>query len=159
MFVKVENFGIDSKSKRGFEKGDMHIVITIELIAIVPSIFTFQRKLIIMFSQMDSIRKFRNFIWRWRSITIVVIIIGVRGVRDNKGEKKLLIIDGEGEFDQDVLTLGKNFIIKYEQLLEAYNGSHCTMVLIKNVTTTIKGDQYLRAQHYIILTKVVEKVT
>ncbi len=30
------------------------------------------------------------------------------------------------------------------------------MVLIKNVTTTIKGDQYLKAQHYTILTKVVE---
>jgi hypothetical protein len=26
MFVRVENFGIESKSKRGFEKGDMHVV-------------------------------------------------------------------------------------------------------------------------------------
>jgi hypothetical protein len=159
MFVKVENFGIDSKSKRGFEKGDMHIIITIESITIVPSILAFQLKLIPMFFQMDSIRKFRKFIWRWRSATIVVIIIGVRGVGDNKGEKKLLIIDGEGEFDQDVFTLGNNFRIKYEQLLEAYNGSHCTMVLIKNVTTIIKGNRYLRAQNYIILTKVVEEVT
>ncbi len=25
-FVKVENFGIESKSKKGFEKGDMHDV-------------------------------------------------------------------------------------------------------------------------------------
>jgi len=33
------------------------------------------------------------------------------------------------------------------------------MVLIKNVTTIIKGDRYFRAQHYIILTKVVEEVT
>jgi hypothetical protein len=31
------------------------------------------------------------------------------------------------------------------------------MVLIKNVTTTIKGDQYLKVQHYTILTKVVDK--
>jgi hypothetical protein len=32
------------------------------------------------------------------------------------------------------------------------------MVLIKNVTTTTsKGDQYLRAQHYTILTKVVDE--
>jgi len=122
MFVKVESFGIDSKSKRGFEKGDMHIVITIESITIVPSILAFQLKLIPTFFQMDSIRKFRNFIQRWRSTTIVVIIISVRGVGDNKGEKQLLIIDGEGEFDQDVFTFGKNFRIKYEQLLEAYNG-------------------------------------
>jgi hypothetical protein len=35
MFTKVGNFGIESKSKRGFEKGDMHVVITIELPTIV----------------------------------------------------------------------------------------------------------------------------
>jgi hypothetical protein len=29
MFVRVENFDIKSKSKRGFEKGDMHVVIRI----------------------------------------------------------------------------------------------------------------------------------
>jgi len=33
------------------------------------------------------------------------------------------------------------------------------MVLIKNVTTISKGDQYLRAQHYRILTKVVDEIT
>jgi hypothetical protein len=55
-----------------------------------------------------------------------------------------LIVDGEGEFNQDILTLGNNFRTKYE-LLEAYNGGYCPMVLIKNVTTTTKGDQYLRA--------------
>jgi len=31
------------------------------------------------------------------------------------------------------------------------------MVLIKNVTTTTKGNQYLKAQHYTILTKVVDE--
>jgi hypothetical protein len=31
------------------------------------------------------------------------------------------------------------------------------MVLIKSVTTTSKGDRYLRAQHYTILIKVVNK--
>jgi hypothetical protein len=35
MFVRVENVGIESKSKRGFEKGDMHIVITIESTIVV----------------------------------------------------------------------------------------------------------------------------
>jgi hypothetical protein len=33
------------------------------------------------------------------------------------------------------------------------------MVLIKNVTTTSKGYQYLKAQHYKILTKVVDEIT
>jgi hypothetical protein len=91
---------------------------------------------------MDFIREFRSFIRSWRFATIAIIIIGVRGVGDSKGEKKLLIIDGEGEFDQNILTLGNNFRIKYEQLFEAYNGGHCAMVLINNVTTKIKGNQY-----------------
>jgi hypothetical protein len=33
------------------------------------------------------------------------------------------------------------------------------MVLIKNVTATSKGDQYLKAQHYKMLTKVVDEIT
>ncbi len=70
-----------------------------------------------------------------------------------------MIVDGEGEFHQNILTLGNNFKIEYEQLLEVYNGSHCRMDLIKNVTTTTKGDRYLRAQHYILLTKVMDEAT
>jgi hypothetical protein len=42
---------------------------------------------------------------------------------------------------------------------EVYNGGHCGMVLIKNVTITTKGDRYLKAQHYTILTKVMDKAT
>ncbi len=38
MFIRVENFGIESKSKRGFEKGDMHVVITIESTTIISLI-------------------------------------------------------------------------------------------------------------------------
>ncbi len=49
MFAKVNFFGIKSKSKRGFEKGDMHVVITIESTTIVSSILAFQPKLIPMF--------------------------------------------------------------------------------------------------------------
>jgi hypothetical protein len=39
-----------------------------------------------------------------------------------KGEKKLLIVNGKGEFDQNVSVLGNNFKTKYEQLFKAYNG-------------------------------------
>jgi hypothetical protein len=60
MFVRLENFDIKSKSKSGFEKGDMHVVITIESTTIVSSIPTFQLKLVPMFFHMDSI-KFLNF--------------------------------------------------------------------------------------------------
>ncbi len=61
-----------------FEKGDMHVVITIESITIVLVIPTFQLKLIPMFFHMDSIREFKNYIQSWRFATIIVI--GVRGV-------------------------------------------------------------------------------
>jgi hypothetical protein len=52
-------------------------------------------------------------------------------------------------------------ISKYNMnnFFEAYNGGHCAMVLIKNVTTTMKGNPYLRAQCYIILTKVMDEAS
>jgi len=125
----------------------------------MSSILAFQPELIPMFFHMDSIREFKSSIQSWRSATVVVIIIGVRGVADNRGEKTLLITSGKNEFDQDVFVLGNNFRTKYDQLFEVYNGSQCVMVLIKNVTITSKGDRYLKAQYYTILTKVVDETT
>jgi hypothetical protein len=57
---------------------------------------------------MDSIREFKNYIQNWKSTTIAIIVIGVRGVGDNKGEQKLLIANGEGAFDQNVFAFGNN---------------------------------------------------
>jgi len=71
----------------------------------------------------------------------------------------LLIANGEGEFYKNVLALGNNFKIEYDQLLEVYNGGQCVMLLIKNVTITSKKYRYVRAQHYTILTKLVNKTT
>jgi hypothetical protein len=48
---------------------------------------------------MDSIKKFKISISNWKFVTIVVIVIGVRGIRDNNGENPLLIVDGKGDFD------------------------------------------------------------
>jgi hypothetical protein len=48
---------------------------------------------------MDSIKEFKNSIQNWRSTTITIIVIGVMGVGDSKGEKQLLITDGKWEFD------------------------------------------------------------
>jgi hypothetical protein len=42
MFMKVKNFNIESKFKKRFEKGDMHVVIIIELTIIVSSIIAFE---------------------------------------------------------------------------------------------------------------------
>jgi len=99
----------------------MHVDITIESTTIVSSILAFQTKLVPMFFHMDLIRKFQNSIHSWRFATIAIIVIGVRGIKDNKVEKQLLIADGKGEFQLDVLTLTNNFKTKYDQLLEAYN--------------------------------------
>ncbi len=62
-----------------------------------------------MFFHMDSIREFKSSIQSWNFATIAIIVISVRGVGDNKGEKKLLIVDGKGEFDQVVFAFGNNF--------------------------------------------------
>ncbi len=109
MFVKVKIFGIESKSKRAFEKIDMHVVISIELMTIVLSITVFELKLILMFFHMDSIREFKFFFQCWNCVTIVVIIVGVGGGRDSKGEKQLLLVNGEGEFEQDVFNFKQQF--------------------------------------------------
>jgi hypothetical protein len=58
---------------------------------------------------MDSIRKFKSYIISWRFGTIIVVVIGLRGVGDSKSEKQLFITNGEGEFDQDVFAIDKNF--------------------------------------------------
>jgi hypothetical protein len=84
MFMRVKIFNIESKSKRGFEKGDMHVVITIESSTIVSPITIFEP--VPMFFHMDSIRKFKSFLQNWNFVTIVVIIIGVTGRGNNKGE-------------------------------------------------------------------------
>jgi len=58
-------------------------------------------------------------------------------IRDGKSkhEKKFMIVDGEDEFNQNVLVLGNQFKIEYNQLVEAKNYGRCAMVLVKNVTT------------------------
>jgi hypothetical protein len=71
---------------------------------------------------MDSIKEIRIYLQNWSLVTISFIIVGGKGRRNNKGENQLLIANGKGEFDQDVLILDNNFKIKDEQLLEAYNG-------------------------------------
>jgi hypothetical protein len=84
--MKVEKFDIESKFKRGFEKGNMHVVIIIELTTIVSSITIFELKLAPMFFHMDSIREIKSFLQSWSLVTMSFIIVGVKGGRNNKGE-------------------------------------------------------------------------
>jgi hypothetical protein len=82
-----QNFGIESKSKRGFEKVDMHVVIIVESTTIVSPITIFESKLVPMFFHMNLIIKFIIFFQNWRFVTIVVLIVGVKGGGNSKGEK------------------------------------------------------------------------
>jgi hypothetical protein len=54
----MNNICKKAKSKRGFEKGDMHVIITIESITILSLILAFQPELIPMFFRMDSMKEF-----------------------------------------------------------------------------------------------------
>jgi hypothetical protein len=60
MFIKVDIFSIESKSTRGFEKNDMHVVIPVKSTTIVSPITTFELELIPMFFYMDSIKEFKS---------------------------------------------------------------------------------------------------
>ncbi len=53
--MKAKNFNNESKFKKGFDKGDMHVNIIVELTMIVSPIITFELKLVFMFFHMDSI--------------------------------------------------------------------------------------------------------
>jgi len=46
MFVKVNNFDIESKFKKGFGKDDMNVVIPVESMTIVSPISAFEPKLV-----------------------------------------------------------------------------------------------------------------
>ncbi len=82
----------------------------------------------------NSIRAFQN----WSFATIAISTVGVKGKGNSKGKKQLLIANGKGEFDQDVLDFGNNFKTTYEQLFETYNGGQCDMVLIKKCGNNIQ---------------------
>jgi hypothetical protein len=56
MFVRVNFFGMESKFKKGFEKGNMNVVIIVESMTIVLPIIVFELKLVPMFFYMDSLK-------------------------------------------------------------------------------------------------------
>jgi len=75
--------------------------------------------------------------------TIVVIVIVVKGRGESNHERQLMVVNGEGEFDQDVLVFGNLFNTKYDQLVEIKNADQCAMGFLKNVIITTMGDQFL----------------
>jgi hypothetical protein len=71
MFVKVKNTNIESKSKRGFEKDDMHVVIIVESTTIVSSIVVFEPKLVLMFFHMIPFENF-NFFFKVKALLLLL---------------------------------------------------------------------------------------
>jgi hypothetical protein len=62
MYVRVNFFGIESRSKQGFENCDIHIIIIIESTIIVSSISSFHPELVLMFLHTYSIRELLNYV-------------------------------------------------------------------------------------------------
>jgi hypothetical protein len=60
LYVKVENFGIEVRSKKGFEKGDMPIILMVESTIIASYITTFELALIPMFFHFDFLKEFKS---------------------------------------------------------------------------------------------------
>jgi hypothetical protein len=60
LYVKVENFGIDIRFQKGFEKGDIPIILMVESNTIVSSITTFEHVLTPMFFHPYFLKEFKS---------------------------------------------------------------------------------------------------
>ncbi len=60
LYVKVENFGIEVRFQKGFEIGDMPIILIVESTIIVSSIKTFESILIPMFFHFYSLKELKS---------------------------------------------------------------------------------------------------
>lgn len=85
----------ESKFKNEFEKSYMPIITIVELTTIVLPIVAFECALVFMFFCMHFILKIKKIFFKWKFNTIVMIIVNVRGGRNNKHENQLLITHGK----------------------------------------------------------------
>ncbi len=77
-----------SQSPKGdFRKVTCMLLLQLRLTTIVSPIIVFDPKLVPMFFHMDSIKKFISSLQNSNFVIVVVIIVGVRGRVNNKGEK------------------------------------------------------------------------
>jgi hypothetical protein len=91
----------------------MPILIIVESTIIVSTIPTFQLELIPLFFHIDSLQEFRDR-FKFSNATNTIIVTEVKGGGENSHEKQLMVANGEGEFDQDVLAFGNPFRIEYD---------------------------------------------
>jgi hypothetical protein len=100
----------------------MPIILVVESTTIVSSITTFEPILIPMFFHFDFFKEFRSKSLhpKFSTAIITIIITVIKGGGKNY-EKQFKIIDGEGQFDQNVLIFGKQFKTQYDHLVMSKN--------------------------------------
>lgn len=83
----------------------------------------FEPNLVLMLFHINFKKEFKTLVQTQAFPTFVVIDIAIKQRINNRGEKQLLIANGEREFNKNVITSNNDFIIKYGQSLKTYNGS------------------------------------
>ena len=81
-------------------------------------------------------------------------MIGIGGAYGHFNQ--LLVLDGDTEDDNDIVALGSQFQVEYNQILEAFNNGLYVMVLFKNITISQTGNQYLRIDADTIISTMVD---
>ena len=155
-FIRIENFGVASKSEKSFEKGDMPVVLKVQSTTSVTTISNGgENEFIPKFYHSDSIAEFRKRSHeQWPTATIAVCVIGIRGTYGRYHQ--LVIADGFTESDNDIVALGPQFQKEYNQIVEAFNSGQCVMVLFKNLSVSQSGERYLRTEASTIISSVVD---
>lgn len=155
-FIRIENFGVASKSEKSFEKGDMPVVLKVQSTTSVTTISNGgENEFIPKFYHSDSIAEFcKRSHEQWPTATIVVCVIGIRGTYGRYHQ--LVIADGFTESDNDIVALGPQFQKEYNQIVEAFNSGQCVMVLFKNLSVSQSGERYLRTEASTIISSVVD---
>ena len=140
LFVRVENFGLQSKSINGYQQGDMPMVIVIGDTMLVSNILPFHLEVLPMFFFNSFVAEFKtNAYDKWANDTLSMIVVEILGERSTKvGSsssnsivKLLQVANGSSLHDYDALAMGSNFKDEYDQLVESFYSRQCTMVLIK----------------------------
>ena len=152
--LHIENFGVSMKSEKSFEKGDMPVAIKIESTTVVNVVEGKDNEFVPKFYHTDSIGEFRKRHDQWALATLAVCVIGIRGAYGRFNQ--LLIADGDTEIDNDIVALGPQFQVEYNQIVEAFNNGLCVMVLFKNITISQTGDRYLCTNASTIISTVVD---
>jgi hypothetical protein len=102
LYVRVENFGLEERTQKNFQKGDMPVIIVVGTTTIISAIPPFQPDLEPIFFHTESIQEFRSkWFNKYACTSLAVIVVGVRGEtkvqvgdKPRDPEKQLMVADG-----------------------------------------------------------------